>query len=134
MNIPPTDEGLFHENDVKRLHEIGEYLRKEYAVNLAEQSGASVETQENGRMILVKLPGNDNVSHVVLQENIRFSQRVENFRVEVWQDGAYKTIYRGTVVGYKKIITFHPAIRTDSLRIVIEDCRREPKIMFVGIY
>lgn len=38
MNVPPTREGLFHENDVGRLHEIGEYLRKAFAVNLLEEA------------------------------------------------------------------------------------------------
>ena len=134
LNIPPTNEGLFHENDVKRLHEIGEYLRKEYAVNLAEQSGASIETGENGKTVLVRLSKVSAVSHVVLQEDIRFSQRVESFHIEAQQDGVYKTVYSGTVIGYKKIITFEPAIYTDSLRIIIEDSRKDPKVMFVGVY
>ena len=152
LNVPPTNEGLFHENDVKRLHEIGEYLRREYAVNLAAQDGAAIEAQEDGRTILITFPETVSISHVVLQEDIRFSQRVESFRVEAklcsmeiaeerhpgtdreGPDTAYKTIYRRTVIGYKKIMTFDPPINTDSLRIVIEDCRREPKISFVGAY
>jgi alpha-L-fucosidase len=70
----------------------------------------------------------------VLQEDIRFSQRVESFHIEAQQDGVYKTVYSGTVIGYKKIITFEPAIYTDSLRIIIEDSRKDPKVMFVGVY
>ena len=27
LNIPPTREGIFHENDVKRLEEMGDYLK-----------------------------------------------------------------------------------------------------------
>ena len=34
LNIPPTKEGLFHENDVKRLAQIGEYLKNAFGQNL----------------------------------------------------------------------------------------------------
>ena len=38
LNIPPTSEGLFHENDVKRLGKIGNYLRKAFAENITESA------------------------------------------------------------------------------------------------
>ena len=34
LNIPPTRDGLFHENDVQRLREMGDFLKKAFAVNL----------------------------------------------------------------------------------------------------
>ena len=33
LNIPPTKEGLIHDNDRKRLEELGRYLKMTYAVN-----------------------------------------------------------------------------------------------------
>lgn len=38
LNIPPTKEGLFHENDVKRLKEMGEYIKSTFAVNLLDKA------------------------------------------------------------------------------------------------
>ena len=35
LNIPPMPSGLFHENDVRRLHEFGRYLRETSGNNLA---------------------------------------------------------------------------------------------------
>lgn len=48
LNIPPTKEGLFHENDVKRLHEIGEYQKKCYGKNLLEKASLFCEEQKKG--------------------------------------------------------------------------------------
>lgn len=44
LNIPPTKEGLFNENDVKRLEEIGEYLKKAFSENLLEQAEISSDS------------------------------------------------------------------------------------------
>ena len=38
LNIPPTPDGLFHENDVKRLEEIGDYLRSNFTGNLLDSA------------------------------------------------------------------------------------------------
>lgn len=42
LNIPPTKEGLFHENDVKRLKEMGDYIKSIFAVNLLDKAELSV--------------------------------------------------------------------------------------------
>ena len=36
LNIPPTRDDLFHENDVRRLAELGEYIRNMFRTNLLE--------------------------------------------------------------------------------------------------
>ena len=36
LNIPPDRRGLFHETDVQRLREMGEYIQRTFAENLAE--------------------------------------------------------------------------------------------------
>ena len=38
LNIPPTKEGLIHERDAERLRELGAYLRRREAHNLAEDA------------------------------------------------------------------------------------------------
>lgn len=42
LNIPPTKEGLFHANDVKRLKEMGDYIRSVFAVNLLDRANLRV--------------------------------------------------------------------------------------------
>lgn len=35
LNVPPDRRGRIHENDARRLHEFGEWLRRSFARNLA---------------------------------------------------------------------------------------------------
>ena len=45
-----------------------------------------------------------NIGHIVLKENIRCSQRVESFAVDVFEDEKFKEVYSNTVIGYKRIV------------------------------
>ena len=41
LNIPPTPEGLLHENDVKRLTELGAYLQKAFGTDILPEAALS---------------------------------------------------------------------------------------------
>lgn len=160
LNIPPTDEGLFHENDVKRLKEIGDYLKSTYTVNLIEQAvsvtgtdtyktvadikkSISEDTYEeyyrgnpgsSGADVTVSWEKPVDINRIVIKENILFSQRVEAFTVEALLDGKYQKVYEGTVIGYKRIVSLENVIKTDCIKIIITDSRLEPVISFIGVY
>ena len=152
LNIPPTPDGLFHENDVRRLEEFGAYLRNTYGKNLAAQAAFASDVWETGHEIesvrredddrffktpdgmracrvTVTLPRETCVSRVVLKENIRLSQRIESFRILA--DG--REVYAGTVVGYKRIAVFDPVL-TRELVIEITDARLSTTLSFIGVY
>ena len=157
LNIPPDRRGLFHETDVQRLCEMGEYIRKTFAVNLAENAVITASSDdgyhlpetmkvnsydayykpfdgENAVTLTVKLDGVHDVSHVVIKEHIPMSQRIERFAVDVKRaDGSYTEAASGTTVGYQKIVRFDP-VSTDEIRIRIEDSRICPILSFVGVY
>lgn len=152
LNIPPTKEGLLHENDVKRLAELGEYLKKAFANNLLDEAqlssnGTGVEevrvdsydgcfTAEKGRNtaeITAAWSSPVSIGNIVLKENIRMGQRVESFMVEAGNKGLFTEVYSGTVIGYKRIIPLKN-ITADSVRIRITDSRTEPTLSFIGIY
>ncbi|MFA6948446.1 MAG: alpha-L-fucosidase, partial [Eubacteriales bacterium] len=118
LNIPPDRRGLIHENDAARLHEVGEYLRSTFAHNLAETAKFTascddgVHKIDNVRRdetltldyenyykapdgcenadIEIDMGGVKNVSHVVLKENIALSQRIEQFAIDVMENGEWK--------------------------------------------
>ncbi len=156
LNIPPTKEGLFHKNDVSRLQEIGDYLRQAFRVNLLNNAELSVNTCMKGygieniriddyesyyrteddvidSVIELSWKKKQIIRHIVMKENILCSQRIEAFKVEASQNGEYRTIYKGTVVGYKRIIPL-TGINTDKIRIHILDARVAPTLSFIGIY
>ena len=158
LNIPPTPEGLFHANDVKRLKEMGDHLRRTFSRNLLEAAelwadsceaphgienvrrdgyDAYYKTEDEIRsaQIRVSFPRPVSASCVVIKENILLSQRVEAFEI-VRRDepsGKEKLLYSGHTVGYRKIVRFE---RTElsCLVIRIRDARVCPAISFIGVY
>lgn len=156
LNIPPTKDGLFHENDVKRLYEFGEYLKNSYGNNLLEnaklqceeeKAGNRIEsvrtdsydtyfTTEDGQrtcQIVVNFSKAETIRRIVLKENITKSQRIESFRIWVKENEDMKIAYEGTIVGYKKIVVLNE-MKTETLVIEITDSRVAPTLSFIGIY
>jgi len=155
LNIPPTDEGLFHENDVERLRQMGEYLRRSYGENLLAKAvleaspaaqGHSIEcirsddeafylplAEDGTAEVTLRWAGAQCIRRVVLREQLRMSQRGESYALDAWQEGAWAEVASGTVVGRQRIIPLE-GICTDRLRIRITDARIAPTLRFVGVY
>ncbi|GIO34857.1 MULTISPECIES: alpha-L-fucosidase [Paenibacillus] len=155
LNIPPDTRGLFHENDVQRLKELGDWIRGTFETNLA--AGASVQATEameehpaadavdgnrdtfwapqegtEQAVLTVDLGTEQTFDHVVLQE-YRYSQRVELFALEYMEDGEWKTAYNGTVIGYKRICPF-PAVTSRYIRLSIQESRWWPNLSAFEVY
>lgn len=156
LNIPPNKDGLFHEKDVRRLHEIGDYLKKAYEKNLMDTANLETNSSMAGYEIdnvrtdqyntyyrtedgindcIIDISWDElvKIEHIILKENIQLSQRIEKFSIQAKINGNYETIYEGTIVGYKKIISIK-AIQTSEIRIHILDARVAPTLSFVGVY
>ena len=155
LNIPPDTRGLFHENDVARLKEFGEYLRSSYGSNLADEatleaSPAAPEhdiecirtkddscympaLEDGTAEVVFRWREDKSIRRVVMQEQILMSQRVECYAIDAWQDGAWVQLSQGTVIGHKRIVVLDQ-VKTDALRIRILDARVAPTLKFVGIY
>lgn len=156
LNIPPNKEGLFHENDLKVLQEIGEYLRQAFGKNLLEGAELNASRSKHGYGIenvrtddyesfyktedgitdtFIELTWKEEqeIRHIVLKENIMCSQRIESFTIDAVLGEEYQTLYNGTVVGYKRIVPIDN-IRTDKIRIHIKDARVSPTLSFIGVY
>lgn len=48
LNIPPDTHGLFHENDVARLREIGQHLHAAFAADIAQNAAVSASESLDG--------------------------------------------------------------------------------------
>ena len=150
LNIPPTNEGLLHPNDVARLKELGELIHKSFAENIAPEAEITADSirldyvlsdnydeyflpQDRTAEILISFNTPEKLGFLVLKENIRMSQRVESFAVDVFEDGDFHEIYSGTVIGFKRIVPLN-GVNADRLRIRITDSRVAPTISFIGVY
>ncbi len=156
LNIPPNKEGLLAKEDVERLKELGEFLRKAFKRNLVEEAVLAVDSYKEGFEIEnVREPGygkyfstregitsctigiefeeETEIHYLILQENIEMSQRIEGFSVWTETDGNLREVYRGKVVGYKHIAQLK-GIRTKFLQIKIHDARVCPTVAFLGVF
>ena len=157
LNIPPTRDGLLHEADAQRLRAFGGYLAQAYGRNLLALPGVTLTASpalpgrdaaamltdsleswympRNGAPaeIVVRWPEEQRVRRVVLKENIRLSQRVERFAIDVETPDGWREVYAGTVIGHKRIAVLAD-VTTRALRIRILDSRCEPTLAFLGVY
>ena len=155
LNIPPTREGLFHANDVRRLQELGAYLRAAYTRNLtstcdsveadAAEAGHGPENlladderfylprEKGGAAVLLRWREPQRVDRIVLKEQLQLSQRVERFRIEAHTSAGWQTAAEGTVIGHKRIVVLNGLV-ADAVRVVILDARVRPALSFIGVY
>jgi len=156
LNIPPTKDGLFHQNDVRRLQEFGQYLQNSYSKNLLDESailtapegapghgidcaripdeGFYLPAQEGVPVaVTIEFPQARTFRRIVMQEQIALSQRVERYAIDVQQNGSWREIAAGRVIGHKRIVTLSP-MTARAIRIRIDDARVAPTLKFIGVY
>jgi len=142
LNVPPNRDGLIHENDVKRLAELGDWIRESFSTNLLENASFIASDAEDGFDVAMINKGtwkscedsqatwveaniNNPVSpkYLVLQEDISFSQRIEAFTLSCMKDGAWTEVCKGSVVGYKRISPIDVGVTSDRWKLEIPSCR-----------
>ena len=119
LKIPPNKNGLLAKSDVRRLRQMGKWLKKEDELLISD---VKTEKSEDGFEINLKFP-KQSVDRVRLSEDTTKSQRVERF--SIYADG--KKLFGGTIIGFSKIAVFEPTV-TDNITIKIEECRKEPYV------
>ena len=154
LNVPPTNEGLIHENDARVLAELGAMIENAFRVNLAPQAALTADGAALGHppedaltdgldtfympegapcSLTLRFDRPHTIGFIKLKENVRMSQRIERFTVEAETDGAFRTVYTGTTVGYQRIVPLN-GITTSALRVSVTDARTVPTLSFLGVY
>lgn len=124
LNIPPNRKGQFAKSDVRRLREMGKWLRREEECVLESSCVFSAD----GREAEITFP-KQSVDRLRLAEDTTKSQRVEKFSVYAGK----KCVFRGTIIGFSRIAIFDRPVVTDKLRFVIEECRNEPYMQKIEV-
>ncbi len=153
INIPPDSLGLINMADIKSLRSWRNKLNTIFSENMAKNaavytSGPKMDintiTDQNDTtswmpaktspmFIELKLKKTCDFNILLLQENITKGQRIEHFTLDAWVDNKWKKITEGTTVGYKRILRF-PGVKTNKVRLAIDQSRLEPAIAEVGLY
>jgi len=149
LNIPPDTNGQISFKDTERLKELGKRIKSIFDDNLfaaaditadgvvqkslsADDDNYWIGSGEQAE-ICISFAEAATLTHVVLCEEIRESQRIEEFTLYAETDGSWQVVYQGTTVGYKKICRFSP-VHAVNWRINITKSRREPTLRFIGGY
>lgn len=110
LNLAPDRRGLLSDEEVQRVIEFGEEIRRRYGSPVAETRGV-------GPVLTLSLPeGAGEVSSVILMENIREGERVRSYVLEAERDGSWIPVVSGSAIGHKKIDRF-PPVRTSRFRL-----------------
>lgn len=135
LNIPPRPDGLFDDEDVQRLKELGDKLRSEFSNNLAKDAVITHDTPYPTQPVFnIKFNSPCKVKYVVLKEDIAKGQRVENFVIQYKNDfGSFTSIYSATCIGHKKICVI-PEGEYSELRVMITSSRDEVFLKDIEIY
>lgn len=136
LNIPPMPSGRFAPEDVQRLKELGELLRRSFSVDLAQRAISSYEriSDTQARWSL-EFKNEMPLHYAVLMEDIARGQRVEGFQLQaLMPDGTQAVIYRGTTIGHKKICPLPPEIKTKKLTVYITAARDHAHMRAIQVY
>ena len=132
LNIPPDRRGLIHEIDVQRIKELSEYINKTFATNYVEKGNQEWAAQVGESKEYDVKPG-AMVNTFLIQEDITKGQRVEDFLVEVYSNGAWQYATEGTTIGYKRLLRFSDC-QPEKVRVTIRGARATANISNVGLY
>ncbi len=159
LNLPPDRRGLIHENDAQNLEAFHERLENNFEIDLAEHSKvirkggnsfigknlvSNIKDDNPETFFIIRSPRDasielilkekSTINSIMLQEPIKYGQRISKFHVEAQnQTGEWKEIVKGTTIGYKRILLFE-AVLTDKIRIHIDSALHVPAISEVGLY
>ena len=135
LNVPPTPEGQIQEIDVKRLKELGDFIRNRQKHNLLEEKDCRIQKgfHQNSEEFSMEISWQEpkKISFLVLQEDIRYSQRVEKFEIQALEDGIVLAV--GTTIGYKKHISI-PVRQTTGIRFRVLESRGIPMAGITGVF
>ncbi len=151
LNVPPNKEGIFDQEDVRRLREMGMATKKLFSnpqtggaralgisggnadavLNKKRDEYFEISGIDNG--ITVFLAGQRTIDFISLKETIEKGQIIESFMIEVGEGEGWKEVFRASTVGYQRFCRFK-AVRTNRVRIRVLKSRGISRLTEIGIY
>ena len=137
LNFPIAPNGRIHPTDSLRGIAFNKMIHEVFKTDLAKK--AKKKTNGNETIITFKKPTSFN--RFVVEEDIRYGQRVKKFSLEVEINGQWiplkdELVENGdglTTIGHRRIICF-PTVSATRLRFTILDAKCEPIIKRTSVY
>ncbi|GAB3352732.1 alpha-L-fucosidase [Lysobacter tyrosinilyticus] len=153
LNVPPTTEGRFHERDVQALEAFSTTRRSLFAHDLLQGARVRASGGTTPEAVLDaaagrhwRAPTGSNAGWVEfesttpltfdvlrLEEAIEHGQHIANHRVDIWQDGVWRTVHWGTTIGNARLARFAPCTAS-RIRVVVEFAYDAPRLSRVALF
>jgi alpha-L-fucosidase len=156
LNIPPDKRGRIHGNDMKSLRGMRTILDETFKTNFAAGAKVTASSEKKGHTassvidedmdnywtsgdgiesasLDFELAAEQTFDRVMLEEDIRVGQRIEEFHLESWDGKQWRPFARGTTIGYKRLLRF-PSVRAGKVRLIIDKSRTSPTLYAFGLY
>jgi alpha-L-fucosidase len=156
LNIPPNPHGLLNDTDVASVEEFASIRDATFKKNLASKAKITSISPKGKKPASTDLFDTDNLdtywhpdsltgsveavlgrkatfNRVLLQENINFGQRVENFTVSAMTNGRWTNVCNGTTIGYKRILRVD-SVTAISILVTIGGSRNGFYLSTIGLY
>lgn len=132
LNIPPDKRGKLHETDRQHLRQLGNYISQTFDNEMLTNGNMEWKARAGAIREFNVIPG-ETINTVMLQEDIRKGQRVEEFAVEGWVDDEWIELASGSTVGYKRLLRFDD-VTVPKIRVIISGTRDIANISKIGAY
>ena len=159
LNVPPNIDGVFPEQDVASLMEFKAIIEETFKENIAEYAKVSAsnfraksakfspgnitdnidstywatDNDQRTASIEIEISDKKTFDRILLQEPIRFGQRISEFDIEAFKDNTWQTIATGTTIGYKRIFRIDP-VQCSKIRINIKAATNTPALSNFALY
>ena len=134
LNVPPMRDGLMHDADVARVAGMRARLATLFADDLAARRRVRWhKTSKSTAVAEIDLGRSITVGIADLGEDIARGQTVARYRLEASDGGQWRTLARGTTIGFRKLDRFDP-VAARRVRLTIEEAVDTPQPVSIGIY
>jgi alpha-L-fucosidase len=157
LNVPPDRRGLLNEIDVKSLMAFRKLREKEFAVEVAHDKKVTassirgkafkasnindgdpetfwaIKDNTTSGELIIDLGQEKEVNRILLQEYIKLGQRVQEYKVEAFVNGAWNPVIEGTTIGNKVIRKF-PVVKTTKIKVIISKAKACPVISNIELF
>jgi len=159
LNFPVDRRGLIHERDVEQLMKMVEVIKKDMEFDLAlgkditasqvrgdskkfdaskandgdHQTYWATDDGVTSASLIINFGAKTTFNRFLVQEYIPLGQRVKQFSIEAWINGAWEEIDAQTTIGSKRILRFEN-VTSEKIRLNILDSKASPTISNVEVY
>ena len=155
LNIPPNQDGLFDDKDIKRLYEFAAYRDELYREDLAlgaKVSGPALSADfvchhltdgletsswasDADLPIQLELDlGSPKTFDVIeLREDLKLGQRIAAFQVQVEMGGVWQEFGTGFTVGHKRLLR-GSLVEAQKVRVMITESQDLPVLAKISLY